>query len=242
MPEPTLKLQAFLAHAGIASRRKSEVLIAQGFVTVNGVLAHVGQRVSDTDIILYQGQPIKPVVIHSYFLVNKPAGLVSTVKDELDRSTVLSILPAALRTARLYPVGRLDQESQGLILLTDDGAVAHHLTHPSFKIQKTYEVILDRIPTAKALEHFQRGILLSDGLAKAIAFEEINEKSFSITLAEGRNRQVRRMWQRVGYEVINLKRVAFGPFKLEDLGDQAYKALTADEISQLKAHLQLPIV
>lgn len=238
MIDTTQKLQAFLAHAGVASRRKAEELISAGKVKVNGQVAHLGQRVSNQDQVSYQGQTLKPQTAHAYYLINKPVGLVSTVSDELGRSTVLSLLPPELSQQRLYPVGRLDQDSQGLMLLTDDGEVAYRMTHPKFEIAKTYQVTLERTPTPKAVDHFKRGVRLTDGWAKPSLVTQKADRIFEVTLTEGRNRQVRRMWARVGYEVTSLTRVAFGPFKIEDLDGKTFRALTDKEIATLTTHLK----
>lgn len=228
------KLQAALAHAGVASRRQAESLIAAGQVTVNGQTAHLGQRIDPAqDVVKVQQktislQPQQPL----YILVNKPAGYVSTTADELGRPTVLELLPPELTQERLYPVGRLDIDSQGLLLLTNDGQLAYRLTHPKFEIAKTYQVTLDRGISELALAHLQRGVKLKDGWAKpqsvlgpTLEVARPGSTELQVTITEGRNRQVRRMLERVGYQVTILERVKFGPWSLEDLDGQVFKKI-----------------
>lgn len=230
-----LKLQTFLAHAGIASRRQAEKLIEQGLIRVNGRRATIGQRIDPArDRVLYKGNVVKPISTHLYFLVNKPVGVVSTTNDELSRPTVLTLLPPHVRRERLYPVGRLDVDSQGLLLVTNDGELTHRLTHPSFHIAKTYHVQLDREPSEKALEHLRRGVKLTDGLTQPADVQMLPAKGRSwvqITIHEGRNRQVRRMLRRVGYDVRTLLRTRFGPFSLEQLQDKPYLQIERKDIS-----------
>lgn len=246
----SLKLQAFLAHAGIASRRQAEVLIREQKITVNGQPATIGQRIiPGTDLVRYQGKVIELSEPPLYVLVHKPAGLVSTTSDELGRATVLSLLPAELRTHRLYPVGRLDQDSQGLLLLTNDGDLAYRLTHPKFKVKKTYLCKLDRSPTQKALEVMRRGVRLTDGKTAPAKVTQVDDpmwdkwldddtdRWYSVTIHEGRNRQVRRMWERVGYNVEKLVRVSMGPLTLDQLHDHSLKILSHEESQLLRQKL-----
>lgn len=228
----TIKLQAFLAQAGVASRRKAEELIAAGQVKVNGQVAHVGQRVEPSvDQISVNGKTVSSKAEHYYYLINKPVGYVSTTNDELQRRTVLDIIPKL--PGRLYPVGRLDQESEGLMLLTNDGELAYKLTHPKFEVEKTYQVTLDRDISSKALEHLEKGVRLKDGFTKPkrVALTEPDRFDLlNMTITEGRNRQVRRMLERVGYEVLKLVRIQLGPFSLGSLNNQQYKKLSAEEV------------
>lgn len=223
----TIKLQKFLASAGIASRRASEELIEQGKVKVNSKKAHIGQRIDPKkDKILFQGKPISNPDL-KYYLVNKPVGVVTTTADELDRGNVLSLLPVDItKKYRLYPVGRLDKDSEGLILLTNDGAFTHHLTHPSHLISKTYRVLIERKPSYRAIEHLKRGVLLREGItqpAKVSVDEHVEEGTWlTMTIKEGRNRQIRRMLERVGYETVRLIRTHFGPYTLEELGEEKW--------------------
>lgn len=233
----TIKLHVFLAHAGIASRRKAEEYIERGLVSVNGQKAKVGQRVHPKkDQVTYKGKPVQPVLDSVYLLVNKPVGLISTTHDELNRDTVLKLVPANLKQYRLYPVGRLDQESEGLMLLTNDGDLAYKLTHPKFQIAKTYHVLLDRMPTAAALNHLRDGVRLKEGFTAPAAVEHLDTGDtpwFSITIKEGRYHQIRRMMERVGYDVKRLIRVQMGTFSLDQLGGQPYLQLNKDEVKHL---------
>lgn len=227
----SVKIHAFLAHSGVASRRRAEELVSQGRVTINGVKAVIGQRIDpEKDAVAVNGKPIQRAVKSVYFLLHKPAGYVSTTNDELGRPTVLSLLPKTLlsQVGRLYPVGRLDIDSEGLLLLTNDGALAQKLTHPRFEVTKTYHVQLDRQPSGKALSHLHRGVKLKDGLAMVDSIDPLFENHpvdqvwFSLTVHEGRNRLIRRLWERLGYDVKRLIRVSFGQFSLEQLGGKRW--------------------
>lgn len=229
----TIKIHAFLANQGIASRRKAEAMVTEGRVQVNGSIAIVGQRIDPTtDQVTLDGQPIiNEKETLRYFLVNKPVGYISTTADELGRKNVLDILPAMAE--RLYPVGRLDMESQGLMLLTNDGDLAYKFTHPKFEVPKTYQVTIDRPMSESAFEHLSRGVRLKDGFAATkhldYAFPD-RQDVVIITITQGRNRQVRRMIERVGYEVIKLVRTDMGPFFLDQLEGKPYIELEAEEI------------
>lgn len=237
----TQKLQAWIAHQGVASRRKAEAAIAAGEVTVDGVVAHLGQRIDPTTAkVLYQGKSISPQkkTHYLYYLVNKPVGVVSTTNDELGRENVVSLVPEL--TERLYPVGRLDKDSEGLMLLTNDGTLAYFLTHPKYEVLKTYHVLVKGTPTAKALHALKIGVMI-DGVFTSPAIVEVLKKKeyetwLSITIHEGKQHQVRRMMRRVGYDVLQLIRVQLGPFKIEDLFGQPYRRIKAAELKrQLQA-------
>lgn len=236
----TIKLQLFLARAGVASRRKSEALIESGIVTVNGAVAKIGQRVNpNTDKVAVKDTVISAPQQHRYFLVNKPVGYISTTSDEKGRRTVLQLIPEI--SERVYPVGRLDQESEGLMLLTNNGELAHTLTHPKFEIAKTYEVLLSSKPTKLALDHLRRGVKLKDGYTKpatvSILSQEEHQTWIEITITEGRNRQIRRMTERIGYDTIELVRTKMGPFDIGDLDGEKYIEIPEEEVKKL---LQLP--
>lgn len=237
----TIKLQLFLARAGVASRRKSEALIESGIVTVNGKVAKIGQRVNPaTDKVSVKDTLISAPQQHRYFLVNKPVGYISTTSDEKGRKTVLQLIPKI--SERVYPVGRLDQESEGLMLLTNNGELAHKLTHPKFEIAKTYEVLLSSKPTKLALDHLRRGVKLKDGYTKpatvSVLSNEEHQTWIEITITEGRNRQIRRMTERVGYDTIELVRTKMGPFDIGDLDGEAYIEISEEEVEKL---LQSPL-
>jgi 23S rRNA pseudouridine2605 synthase len=220
----TIKLQAWLARQGVASRRGAEELIADGRVQVNGVSAHIGQRVTETDLIELDGEVVKVETEQKlvYFLVNKPAGVVSTTSDELGRKNILDLLPRDVTEKyRLFPVGRLDMDSEGLMLLTNDGQFTHQLTHPSFEHQKTYRVLVAGVPSDKALAHLERGVELDDELVETDNLEILSQDDgntwLEITVHQGKYHQVKRMMMRIGYEVIRLERTKLGPYLLEEL-------------------------
>lgn len=230
----TQKLQAYMAHAGIASRRASEKLIAEGKVRVNGEVAHIGQRITPgVDKVTVLGKSLQTPEKLRYFLVYKPVGYVSTVTDDLNRRTVVSLIPPI--EERLYPVGRLDQDSEGLMLLTNDGNLAFKITHPSQKIPKTYHVTVAGKPTYKALNLMKEGVKLREGFTRPDIFEKIDETedttTFSMTIHQGYNRQVRRMFERIGYEVVRLKRVSLGNFSIEQLNNKPYVEIPSLEVS-----------
>lgn len=210
------------------SRRQAEQEILAGKVKVNGRPAHLGQRVvPGIDSVTLAGRTVQAPEKHRYFLVNKPAGYVSTSHDDLDRPTVLDLLPTM--SERLYPVGRLDLDSQGLMILTNDGELTNTLTHPSHLIEKTYHVLLDRQPSEAALLHLEKGVRLKEGFTHPARVElgEVTPRGawVDITIHEGRNRQVRRMMERVGYEVLQLIRTKIGPIELELLANKPWLEL-----------------
>lgn len=240
-PANTVKLQAFMAQFGVASRRKSELLIAEGGVQVNGQTAHVGQRIDPNfDVVKVKGRAINPTHAPDlvYFLVNKPVGYVSTTSDDQGRRTVLDLLPKNITSEfRLFPVGRLDIDSQGLLLLTNDGELAQQLTHPSYQHQKTYEVLVAGIPSRKALEHLERGVRLKEGYSKPDKIQVLHQDGdntwIELTIHEGRNHQVRRMMDRIGYPVLDLIRTKMGPFELDALDEERYIKLSAQQVSEI---------
>ncbi|MFZ1720926.1 MAG: pseudouridine synthase [Microgenomates group bacterium] len=218
----TQRIHVYLAHSGVASRRVSETLIAEGRVKVNGKTATIGQVIDpDLDVVIVDNHPISKPEPKVYYLVNKPVHYVSTTSDELDRPTVLELLPSKIIKTRLYPVGRLDIDSEGLMLLTNDGALAQKMTHPKYGVKKTYEVLVQGQPTDKALEHLRNGVRLKDGMTQPVEVTvlrtEKNNTWLQIVIKEGRNRQIRRMLQRVGYETVQLIRTRMGEFSLDDL-------------------------
>jgi 23S rRNA pseudouridine2605 synthase len=222
---PSIKLQQALAQAGVASRRKAEEMILAKRVRVNGELAHIGQRVDPTnDKIEFDQKRVVQPEVKRYFLVYKPAGLVSTTSDEQGRETVLSLLPQDVNE-RLFPVGRLDKDSEGLLLLTNDGEYANKLLHPSFGVQKTYEVTVTGNVSAKALDHLRRGVKLKEGYVAPESAEILDVVGsttiLEVTLSEGKKHEIRRMMRRIGYIVTKLVRTKFGPYSLETLEENA---------------------
>ncbi|OIO44787.1 MAG: pseudouridine synthase [Candidatus Pacebacteria bacterium CG_4_10_14_3_um_filter_34_15] len=238
MNDKSIKLQAFMSRAGIASRRASEKLIEDKKVFVNDRPAHIGQRIdASKDVVVVNGRTIASQEKFRYFLLNKPVGYVSTTSDELKRKTVLNLIPKEIKE-RLYPVGRLDVESEGLLLLTNDGELAQKLTHPSYKVKKTYHVVVKGTPTFKALNHLRNGVKLKDGFTKRaqvdVILKDEGETTLEITISEGRNRQIRRMLERVGYDTIRLVRIAMGPLDLEMIEDGNFAELNDTQIVELK--------
>jgi 23S rRNA pseudouridine2605 synthase len=234
------RLQKVLASAGIASRRDCEALIAAGRVTVNGrVVVVPGTRVDlEHDEVRVDGQPIRMPAKRTYIMLHKPAGVVSTAEDTHGRPTVLDLVDVP---ARVFPVGRLDIDSEGLILLTDDGELAYALTHPSFEVEKEYRVLLDRPLTPEALRSWRNGVLL-DGEMTAPAWVEMIGTApegvwVRIVLREGRKRQIRAVAKLLGYEVRRLIRVREGNLLLGDLPQRSWRYLTDEEVAALRAHI-----
>lgn len=227
-----MRLGKFLASAGVASRRASEELIRTGRVTLNGQrLTDPARDVSDDDEVTVDGQPVRRSEQRVVYAVNKPVGVVSTARDPQGRPTVVSLVP---ETMRLYPVGRLDADSTGLILLTNDGELAHRLTHPRFEVPKTYQVVVSGGPVDKAaLSRLRRGVDLEDGRTAPAQVRAIGPNRLEITIHEGRNRQVRRMCEAIGHPVRSLERVAFGSLRLGRLPAAGYRKVRAAEVAAL---------
>lgn len=229
-----MRLQKFLAHAGIASRRASEQIIWDGRVTVDGVLATDPARdVTAANDVQVDGQPVRIADGTVVFAVSKPAGVVSTAADTHDRRTVVELVPPGQR--RLYPVGRLDIDTTGLILLTDDGELADLLTHPRYEVHKTYLVKVGGGSVGTDdLRALRAGIELDDGLTLPAGVEQTSPGVLRVTLREGRKRQVRRMFDAIGHPVRSLRRVQLGPLEIGDLRDGEYRALDPNEIRALR--------
>ncbi len=225
------RLQKVLAERGYGSRRVSEELIADGRVTVNGDTAVLGRRVDlDTDIVEVDGHlvPVRPGLVH--YLLNKPTGVVSTASDPQGRTTVVSLVPAE---PRVYPVGRLDADTEGLLLLTNDGELAHRLTHPSFGVEKEYLVHVEGTPSAHALRRLRYGVDLDDGLTAPAQVSQPEPSVLRLTIHEGRNRQVRRMADAIGHPVRRLVRVRIGPITDRSLRPGDWRPLTVGEVKAL---------
>jgi 23S rRNA pseudouridine2605 synthase len=230
-----MRLQKYLATAGVASRRASETLIAAGRVTVNGeTLTDPARDVGDGDLVTVDGRPVSTAAARVVYAVHKPAGVVSTAHDPQGRPTVVSLVRVA---ARLYPVGRLDAESTGLILLTNDGALAHRLTHPSFEVPKTYRATLAGPPITDAqIRTLRSGVRLEDGPTAPARVRRLGpraENVIELTIHEGRNRQVRRMAEAVGHRVTALSRTGFGPLTLAGLAAGTSRRLGESELEAL---------
>lgn len=240
------RLQKILAAAGVASRRKAEELIASGRVSVNGTtITELGTKADATrDRICVDGQPIKTERRLLYFLLHKPKGYVTTTSDPEGRPTVMDLLGP--QPERLYPVGRLDYASEGLLLLTNDGALAQQLTKAASHIPKTYQVKISGRVSEQSLQRLRNGmvIALEDGRrvktspAKVRLLEEAPNPWYELVLIEGRNRQIRRMFHHLGHEVEKIKRVQLGPLAL-DMPPGKFRPLTNDEVARLKAAAKL---
>ena len=225
-----MRLHKLMADSGIASRRKSEVLISEGQVTVNGKPAVIGQIVdSELDQIVVRGQKLVAPKSHVYYLVNKPRAVVSTTSDPEGRRTVTSLVKS---NKRLYPVGRLDYDSEGLMLLTDDGGLAQKLTHPKYEVNKTYHVLVKGVITDKAISYLENGVTI-EGKKTAPAKVKIAERQphntwVDITIHEGKNRQIRKMCEAVGYPVLRLIRTRLGVWELGDLKSGQSRMISLD--------------
>lgn len=227
-----MRLAKFLASAGVASRRAAEDLIRAGRVTVDGeMVADPARDIGDGDVVAFDGEAVTGPEPRIVYAVNKPLGVVSTASDPQRRPTVVSLVSSALR---LYPVGRLDLDTDGLILLTNDGALAHRLTHPSFEVPRTYRATVAHPPVrAAALSALRRGVQLDDGRTAPARVRRIAPDAIELTIHEGRNRQVRRMCEAVGHPVRHLTRVAFGPLTLGELAPGSHRPLSPTEIEAL---------
>jgi pseudouridine synthase len=231
------RLQKVISHAGIASRREAEQLITEGRVAVNGaVVTQLGTKVDPArDKVKVDGKLLKSFPGKVYIVLNKPAGYVSTLRDPQERPVVMDLLDKV--TTRVFPVGRLDYDAEGLLLLTNDGELAHRLQHPRHRIVRTYEVKVKDIPTSQALSSLRNGVQLEDGVAlpAKVVFLKKTAKNcwLKMTLYEGRNRQVKRMCAAVGHNVLKLKRVRLGSLGLGSLSKGQYRHLAKDEVKKL---------
>jgi len=237
------RIQKILARAGISSRREAERLIVEGRVVVNGKVVDTPGLKADLakDYIKVDGKRIARPEAPVTLLLNKPKNCVSTVKDPLGRPTVMGLLKKV--RGRVYPVGRLDFDGEGLLLLTNDGDLAYRLSHPKFSVPRAYEVKVEGIPGEEKLRRLKKGVTLEDGRARAASIRSLGrgEKNcwLRVVVTEGRNHLVKRMFQAVGHPVLKLKRVQFGPLHLGNLSPGQFRHLTPEEITSLqmlKAH------
>jgi 23S rRNA pseudouridine2605 synthase len=226
-----LRLAKFLAHAGVASRRRAEEIVAKGVVTVDGeVVTDPARDVGEGSDVRVNGDPVGAEA-REVWAVNKPAGVVSTAREPGRRRAVVDLVDSE---ARLYPVGRLDADSTGLLLLTNDGALANRLTHPRYEVPKTYRARLRTPIAARDLDRLRRGVELDDGPTGPAEVRRLGEREIEIVLREGRNRQVRRMVEAVGNRVVELRRVAFGALTLGDLPEGRARRLSEREVAALR--------
>lgn len=232
-PGEKMRLAKYLAHAGVASRRAAEAMIEEGRVAVAGeIVLDPALDVDEHSVITADGRRLQGPERRVVYALNKPIGVLSTAQDTHGRPTVVSLVKE--ERSRLYPVGRLDADSTGLILLTNDGELAHRLTHPSFEVPKTYRARVRGGPVGDlALRMLREGVRLEDGVTAPAEVLRVRARVLEITIREGRNRQVRRMCEVVGHPVQALQRVAFGPLKLGALAPGAYRRLSDTEVERL---------
>jgi pseudouridine synthase len=232
------RIQKILAKAGIASRREAEKMVIEGRVMINGkVIKTLGFKAAPSkDYIKVDGKRITPFEPKVILLLNKPRGYLSTVKDPKGRPTVFDLL-RNIRW-RIYPVGRLDFDAEGLLLLTNDGDLAHLLSHPRFSIPKTYLVKVAGVPEEKKLARLKRGVMLEDGEAKAVSCSLLRQREKNswvrVVVTEGRNRLVKRMFSAIDHRVLKLKRIEYGPIRLGDLPFGQFRYLIPEEMEKLK--------
>jgi 23S rRNA pseudouridine2605 synthase len=225
-----VRLVKYLAHAGVASRRRSEELIAAGSVTVGGaVVTDPARDVDHSSGVEVNGRPVSPEP-REVWMLNKPSGVVSTAREPGRRRAVTDLVPSR---RRLYPVGRLDVDSTGLILLTNDGELANRLTHPRYEVPRTYRARLKRVPSEADLRRLRRGVELDDGLTAPAKVRRVSARVIELTIREGRNRQVRRMAEAVGNEVVSLERVRFASLRLGELAEGEARRLRDSELRRL---------
>lgn len=238
------RLARFLAHAGVASRRHAEALIAAGRVQVNSqTVTAQGTRIDPaTDTITVDGKPVTTASRLVYIMLHKPVGYITTASDPQGRSTVLALLPEELRTLRVYPVGRLDIDTSGLLLLTNDGEFAQRIAHPRYAQEKLYHALVQGNPSNETIEQLRRGVEFKedDGRLHRSAPAKVqrlrragNDSWLSLAIHEGRKRQVRRMLASVGHPVLELHRVSIGPVSLGDLPVGKWRYLTDEEVAPL---------
>jgi len=225
-----VRLVKFLARAGVASRRAAEGVIADGRVSVDGqTVTDPARDVGEGTEVLVDGEPVAAEPTETWIL-NKPAGVVSTAREPGRRRAVTELVDSP---ARLYPVGRLDADSTGLILLSNDGELANRLTHPRYEVPKTYRMLLRRQPSDRDLEQLRNGVQLEDGPTAPARVRRTAEREIEITIHEGRNRQVRRMAEAVGNEVLQLRRVGFASLGLGELALGQSRRLSEEELRRL---------
>ena len=225
-----MRLAKYLAHGGVASRRRAEDIIGKGLVTVDGeVVTDPARDVTEADDVRVNGAPVGAEA-REVWAVNKPAGVVSTAREPGARPAVVSLVDSP---ARLYPVGRLDADSTGLLLLTNDGELANRLTHPRYGVAKTYRARLAKPIGTAEIARLRTGVELEDGPTAPARVERLGPREIEIELREGRNRQVRRMVEKVGNRVVALRRVAFGPLSLGRLKEGQSRRLGEGEIARL---------
>lgn len=232
-----MRINKFLAEQGVASRRASDGLIAEGRITVNGKKASPGQEIRPTDVVEFDGKILSHKIDYEYYLMNKPKGCVCTVSDEKGRRTVIDLLPAGV--GRVFPVGRLDYDTEGLLILTNDGELAYRLTSPKNEIPKTYLVRVEGTVTPLQLNRLRAGVEIERGVITkkckiTVVETDKNFTKLHVTITEGKNREIRRMFEAVGKNVDFLKRLKIGDLTLSGLDRGSVRKLSGEEVFYLK--------
>jgi 23S rRNA pseudouridine2605 synthase len=232
-----MRINKYIASAGIASRRAADELIKNGSVKVNGaVLTEPGYDVQEGDIVLVNGRPVEASEKLVYYALNKPAGFITTASDEQGRPTVLDLMTDV--TVRVFPVGRLDGASTGLLIMTNDGSLSYHISHPKNKVWKSYKVLIDSAIGSDKIEELKNGVDIGGYTTRPARVELLKQTKgtslLEIQISEGKNRQIRRMIKAVGYNVIELQRTAIGKVQLGRLKEGGYRKLSKEEIEYLK--------
>lgn len=244
-PDGPVRLNRYIAQAGITSRRKADDLIAAGKVSVNGtVVTEMGTKVDPSDRVEVEGQIINPEPF-DYVLLNKPKDTITTVDDERDRAIVMDLLDEEARQRGVVPVGRLDRDTTGVLLFTNDGDLTHRLMHPSYAVEKLYLVRATAPVKPHDLDQLRTGVRLDDGLARADHADYVSDDTREVGLAlhEGRNRQIRRMMEALGYEVDKLDRVEYAGIRVDKLRRGQWRRLRPNEINRLRRSVKLkPLV
>lgn len=231
-----IRLQKYIANSGICSRRRAEELILEGKVAVNGkIVTELGTKVNDSDVVEVDGKKVFPETKKVYILLNKPRGYITTMSEQFGRPMITDLVKDV--PERIYPIGRLDMDTTGLILLTNDGDLANALAHPTSEIKKTYAVTVAEAPKEESLNRLREGVLLGDKVTAPAQVSLVKiRKQFSIlniTIHEGRNRQVRRMFEAIGHEVLSLDRIQYDFLTLEGVEIGNWRYLTEEEVERL---------
>lgn len=237
-----MRLQKYMAHCGVASRRKCETMIEEGRVSVNGKIVNTMGIIINPqkDVVSVDGQTIELEDKMIYLALNKPIGYISSVRDQFDRPTVIDLIDSDIE--RVYPVGRLDYDSEGLILLTNDGNLAYKLTHPKYNVPKEYFVVVEGIPSQSDLNSLRQGIYLDGSKTRPVVIKHIRDhqgmSSLRVILMEGRNRQIRKMFDFISHPVISLQRVRIANILLGTMAPGQWRHLNKNEVENLKSSVQ----
>lgn len=230
-----IRLQKYMADCGVASRRKCEEIILLGRVKVNGkTVSELGTKVTSGDIVMLDDEEIKPVSKKVYIALNKPVGVVTTVSDQFDRPAVTDLVADEIHT-RVFPVGRLDYDTEGLLIMTNDGDITYKLTHPKHVVFKTYHAVLNKVPHPKDVERLKNGVVIDGKKTKPAKINWLKDNVFEIAISEGRNRQIRKMFESIGCNVEALRRIAVGNLTLGNIPLGRWRHLSPAEIDYLKS-------